>query len=86
LRTRGPVVIGKPEQHVRKALYCGSKQQYSSPGEITLLMLIRATYIRCCSSRTFCLWWTAHSCNNSGEVATVHITDAIMNTRTRKNG
>ena len=32
-----------------------------SPDEITLLLLVRATYVWCCSSRTFCSWWTAHS-------------------------
>jgi len=38
---------------------------------ITLLLLVRATYIWCCSSRIFHSWWTAHSaqrqpggCNN----------------------
>jgi len=37
------VVIGKPERHVRKASHCGSKQRQSSPDEITLLLLVRAT-------------------------------------------
>jgi len=50
------VAIKKPEQHVCKALHCGSKQQ-----EFTLLLLLRATYIWCCSSRTFRSRWTAHS-------------------------
>jgi len=41
------VAIGKPERHVRKASHCGSKQQQRSPDdEITLLLLVRATYIR----------------------------------------
>jgi len=38
---------------------------------ITLLLLVRTTYIWCCSSHTFCSWWTVHSaqrqprgCNN----------------------
>jgi len=39
------VAIGKPERHVRKASHCGSKQQQSSPDEITLALLSRATYI-----------------------------------------
>ena len=39
----GAVAIGKPERHVRKASHCGTKQQ--SPDEITLLLLVRATYI-----------------------------------------
>ena len=52
---------------------------------ITLLLLVRATYAWCCSSRTSHLWWNTHStqhhrrgCNNipsflqrSGEVATI---------------
>jgi len=39
------VAIGKPERHVHKASHCGSKQQQRSPCEITLLLLVRATYI-----------------------------------------
>jgi len=39
------VAIGNPEQHVRKASHCGSKQQWRSPDEVTLLLLVRATYI-----------------------------------------
>ena len=31
---------------MRKASHCGSKQQWRSPDEVTLLLLIRATYIR----------------------------------------
>jgi len=27
LRTRGPIAIGNPERHVRKASHCGSKQK-----------------------------------------------------------
>jgi len=41
----GTVAIGNPERHVRKASYRGSKQQQRSPDEITLLLLVRATYI-----------------------------------------
>ena len=41
--------IGNPERHVRKA------------SQITLLLLVHATYIWCCSSRAFRSWWTAHS-------------------------
>jgi len=37
--------IKKLEWQVRKASHCGSKQQYRSPDEITLLLLVRATYI-----------------------------------------
>jgi len=37
--------IGKPECQVRKASHCGCKQKYRSPDEITLLLLVRATYI-----------------------------------------
>jgi len=28
---------------------------------ITLLLLVRATYVWCCSSRTSRLWWITHS-------------------------
>jgi len=38
-------VIGKSEQQMHKASYCGSKQQYKSPDKITLLLLVRTTYI-----------------------------------------
>jgi len=50
------VVIGKPERQVRKASHCGSKQQLRSLAAITLLLLVRATYVGCYSSRTFRLW------------------------------
>ena len=46
---------------MRKASHCGSKQQQNSPNEITIIAFIRATYVWCCSSRTFRSWWTAHS-------------------------
>jgi len=39
------VAIGNPERHVRKASHRGSKQQWRSPDEITLLLLVRATFI-----------------------------------------
>jgi len=39
------VAIGNPERHVRRASHRGSKQQQRSPDEITLLLLVRATYI-----------------------------------------
>jgi len=39
------VAIGKPEPHVRKALYCGSKQRWRSCAATTLLLLVRATCI-----------------------------------------
>jgi len=39
------VVIEKLEWHVCKASHCSSKQQQSSPDEITLLLLVRTTYI-----------------------------------------
>jgi len=44
-RSHPEVTIGNPERHVRKASHCGSKQQQTSPDEITLLLLVRATYI-----------------------------------------
>jgi len=50
------VAIGKPERNVRKASHCGSKQQQRSCAAITLLLLVRATYIWCCSSRTSRSW------------------------------
>ena len=42
---KGSVAIGNPERHERKASHCGSKQQYSSHAMITLLLLVRATYM-----------------------------------------
>jgi len=41
----GTVAIGNPERHVRKASHCGSKQQQSSHAMITLLLLVRATFM-----------------------------------------
>jgi len=38
------VAIRKPERQVCKASHCGSKQQWRSPDEITLLLLVGATY------------------------------------------
>ena len=65
------VAIGRPERHMRKASHRGSEQPQRSPEEITLLFLVCATCIRCCSSRTSRSWWTAHlvqrqrrSCNS----------------------
>jgi len=46
LITISTVAIGKPEWHARKASHCGSKQQQRSRAAITLLLLVRATYIR----------------------------------------
>jgi len=34
------VAIGKPEQYVRKASHCGSKQQQRSPDKITVLFRV----------------------------------------------
>ena len=39
------IAIGKSEWQVRKALHCGSKQQQGSHAMITLLLLVRATYM-----------------------------------------
>ena len=39
------VAIGYPERHMRKASHCGRKQQQSSHAMITLLLLVRATYM-----------------------------------------
>jgi len=39
------VAIGKPKQQMHKASHCGSKQQWRSPNKITLLLLVRTTYI-----------------------------------------
>ena len=35
------VAIGNPERHVRRASHRGSKQQYRSPDEITLVVTVR---------------------------------------------
>ena len=48
----GTVAIGNPERHVRKASHRGSKQQQRSPDKVTLLLLVRATYIYFCPSLT----------------------------------
>ena len=53
--------IGNPERHVRKASHRGSKQQSRSPDEITLSLLVRATYIYFCSSRTSRSRWITQS-------------------------
>ena len=39
------VAIGNPERHMHKASHRGSKQQWSSHAMITLLLLVRATYM-----------------------------------------
>ena len=39
------VAIGKPEQQVCKSSHCGSKQQERLCATITLLLLVRATYL-----------------------------------------
>ena len=44
------VAVRKLERKERKASHCGSKQQKRSPDEITLLLLVRSTYI-CVSLR-----------------------------------
>jgi len=43
---------------------------------VTLLLLVRATYVWCCSSRTFRLWWITHltqhhrrGCNNTSQAS-----------------
>ena len=65
------VASRNPERHVRKASHHGSKQQWRSPDEITLLLLVRATYTYFCSSRTSRSRWIIQStphhrrgCNN----------------------
>ena len=42
---KNTVAIGNPERHMRKASHCGSKQQQNSHAMITLLLLVRATYM-----------------------------------------
>jgi len=39
------VAIGKPERHVLEDLQCGSMQQQSSHATITVLLLVRSTYM-----------------------------------------
>ena len=70
------VAIGKPEWHVRKASYNGSKQQWRSHAAITLLLLVHGTYKWCYSSRTSRSWRITHltqrhrrGCNNSNKNA-----------------
>jgi len=74
--THATVAIRNPERHVRKASHRGSKQQWRSPDEITLLLLVRTTHIYFCSSRTSRSWWITQStqrhrrgCNNIPSVA-----------------
>ena len=65
----------KPEQHVRKASHCGSKQQQRSCARLrrshSIVACSRHIYICCCSSPTSRSWWITHStqrhwrgCNN----------------------
>jgi len=50
-----------PERHVRKASHLAASNNMSSHAMITLLLLVRATYIFCCSSRTSRSWWITQS-------------------------
>ena len=45
LFSHASAAIGNPEQQVRKASHCGSKKQKRSCAAITLILLVRATYI-----------------------------------------
>jgi len=68
----GTVVIGNPERHMRKASHCGSKQQYSSHAMITLLLLVRATYMYGVVLHAYPVHGESHNqCNITGEFATV---------------
>jgi len=42
---KASVAIGKPGRQVRKASHCGSKQQYKSPDEITIIACSRHIYV-----------------------------------------
>jgi len=66
------VAIGNPERHMRKALHCGSKQQQSSHAMITLLLLVRATYMYGVVLHAHPVRGESHNqCNTTGEVATI---------------
>ena len=64
------VAIGKPERQLHKASHCGSKQQYSSPDETTLLLLVRATYMVLFFARIPFVVNRAFQRNANGVVAT----------------
>jgi len=67
----GSVAIGNPERHVRKASHCGSKQQQSSHAMITLLLLVRATYMYGVVLHAHPVRGESHNQRNTtGEVAT----------------
>ena len=66
------VAIGNPEQRMRKASHCGSKHQYSSHAMITLLLLVRATYMYGIVLQTHPVRGESHNQRNTtGEVATL---------------
>ena len=65
------VAIGNPERHMRKASHCGSKQQENSHTMITLLLLVRATYMYGIVLHAHPVRGESHNQRNTtGEVAT----------------
>jgi len=68
------VEIRNPERHVRKALHCGSKQQWRSPDEITLVYYcLFAPHIYSFVLHAHPFRGESHNqCNTTGEVATIH--------------
>ena len=64
----------RPERHVRKASHCGSKQQQSSRAAITLLFLVRATYMYGVVLRAHPVRGESHIQRNAtGKVATAGV-------------
>jgi len=65
---------------MRKASHCGSKQQYSSHAMITLLLLVRATYMYGVVLRAHPVRGESHNQRNTtGEVATlVYFASALI--------
>jgi len=47
----------KLERQVHKPLHCGSSQQYRSPNEITILLLVQEASFVCCCLRTPRMQW-----------------------------
>jgi len=73
-RYRNPAAaIGNLERHMREASHCGSKQQSSSHAMITLLLLVRATYMNGVLLHAHPVRGESHNQRSTtGEVATRH--------------
>ena len=66
------VAIGNPERYMCAKLRIVAASNKRSCAMITLLLLVRATYIYCCSSRTSRSWWITHSTQRRGCNSTIY--------------